>query len=719
MKHTMILFIGVWLLGLTACAPSPGFAPAGDQPEPTSLPATSTLTATNLSPEIGTPLPTLPPVPSATPLEDASPTPPQDVPPSAAEGLIAFYSDRDGNPEIYVMHADGTGLLRLTDDPAFDDSPALSPDGRQIAFLSARHDPDPHFPDLKYEIYLIDSDGSNLRRLTETAAAENHPAWSPDGSRISFDADYDGDGYYEIYTLSVDGSGLTRLTNNRANDQFADWSTDGSKIAFASDRRGNWDLFVMDADGTNQQALTDSPDWELFPAWSPDGSRIAFNWLVPRSRNTDIFIMDVPPDPSATNGTARQLTDSPAFDENPAWSPDGSQIAFQTQRDGQFEIYVMNPDGSAQRALIEDPADELWPSWGVLGTAVPAALFARSSQELGLRETFQAGLGDLDGDGDLDAVFANPMHNPAEVWLNDGRGLLVNTGQQLTEYGHGVGLADFDGDGDLDAFIVCHQSVLPSKVYLNDGQGKFTDSGQDLDDARSSGVDLNILDLNSDGFADVHVVYYAASGAPDKVYLNDGRAGFEDSGLSLEEDTLAWGDLDGDGDVDYFGKLWGSGYVVRLNDGQGQFMQVWQLDDPQATIGDIALADFDADGDLDALVANGFRDTGSQPSRLLLNDGTGLFTDSGMVLFETMGTQLAVGDLDLDGDLDVFVANMDRPNEVWLYHDGNFLDSGLRLGDETELSGRPALGDLDGDGDLDVVVGRFQGGAEIWFNQTR
>lgn len=651
------------------------------------------------------------PINTSTPMPvAATATKVMDVP---ASGVIAFYSDRDGNPEIYTINADGSGLMRLTNDPGFDDSPAISPDGSQIVFLTARHDPQPRFPNFKYEIYSMGIDGSDLRRLTNNEAGEDHPSWSPNGSKILFDADYDEDGFFEIYSMDQDGTNLTRLTTNAANDQFADWSPDSAQIAFSSDRNGNWDIFVMNADGSDQRPLTDSVDWELFPAWSPDGMRIAFNALVPRSRNTDIYVMN------SDGSDIRQLTNTPRYDENPAWSPDGSQIAFQTERDGNFEIYVMNPDGSSQRPLATHPAGELWPSWGLSTSPTKPATdvqFTPSQQELGMRETFQAGLGDLDGDGDLDAVFANPMGNPAQVWLNDGQGLFVDIGQKLTQYGHGVGLADFDGDGDLDAVIVCHQAILSTKIYLNDGSGQFTDSGQDFDDDRFSAADVNLLDLNGDGFVDIHILYYSESGMPDKVYLNDGHANFSDSGLSLDEDFIAWGDLDDDGDVDYFGKLWGQGYVAMLNDGSGQFSLGWQMDDNLATVSDIALADFDADGDLDALIANGFRDTGSNPSRLLWNDGRGQFSDSGQALFETMGAHLVVGDIDLDGDLDIFITNMDRPNEVWFYQDGQFFDSGLRMGSPSEMSGRPTLGDLDGDGDLDVVVGRFRGGAQIWFN---
>ena len=652
--------------------------------------------------------------PTSTALPPQSPTPTKLS--SATTGIIAFYSDRDGNPEIYTMHVDGSNVTRLTNNPGFDDSPALSPDGTQIAFLTARHDPSPRFPNLKYEIYVMGSDGSNPRRLTETEAAEDHPAWSSDGSKIIFDADYDSDGFYEIYTMNSDGTDVTRLTTNAANDQFADWSPDGTQIAFASDRNGNWDIFVMEADGSNQRALTDSPDWELFPTWSPDGTWIAFNGLVPRSRNTEVFVMN------ADGSDVHQLTDSPRFDENPVWSPDGSLIAFQTERDGNFELYVMAPDGSNQRPLAAHPADELWPSWGPSTSPAAALTLEKSAQALGMRETFEAALGDLDGDGDLDAVFANPMRNHGAVWLNDGRGTFVDTGQQLTQYGHGVKLADFDGDGDLDAVMVCHQNSAATKVYLNDGAGIFTATAQDFGDARISAADVNVLDLDGDGFMDIHVLYYSESGVPDKVYLNDGDGTFHDSGLLLDEDFTTWGDLDGDGDVDYFGKHWGEGYGVMLNDGGvqggtlGQFTLGWQMEDRQANVGDVVLADFDGDGDLDAMISNGFRDTGSQPARLLWNDGSGAFTDSGLRLNETMGTHFAVGDLDLDGRLDVVVTNMDRSNEVWLNRGAQFEDSGLRLGDTTEMSGRPTLGDLDGDGDLDVIIGRFRGGAEIWFN---
>ena len=291
-------------------------------------------------------------------------------------------------------------------------------------------------------------------------------------------------------------------------------------------------------------------------------------------------------------------------------------------------------------------------------------------------------------------------------------------GSSSPSIGHGVALADFDADGDLDAFIVCHQSSLPSRVYLNDGTGMFTDSGQEFGDARWSGVEVHLLDLNGDGHIDVHVSYYSDS-RRSRPCLPERWAGrLQRQRAAAGEDTLAWGDLDGDGDVDYFGKHWGEGYVVRLNDGRAASPPGWQMADPQVTLGGIGLADFDGDGDLDALVANGFRETGSQPGRLFWNDGRGQFTDSGQLFNHTMGADLAVGDLDLDGDLDVVIANMDRPNEVWLYEEGSFIDSGLRLGQDSDMSSMPMLGDLDGDGDLDVVIGRFNGGAEIWFNLT-
>jgi TolB protein len=330
MRHGKIVFC-LLILGISACSPIETPTYIAQTPIPAAVEATAT----------------------------AEPTPAQVTQASPVEwvGAVVFYSNMEGNPDIYFMSTSGGDPVRLTNDPAFDDSPALSPDGSRVVFLSARDDPEPTFPNLKYEIYLVDSDGQNLRRLTETEVGEDHPAWSPDGEKILFDADYDGDGFFEIYTLDINGENLTQLTENAANDQFADWSPDGSKIAFSSDRNGNWDIFVMDADGGNQLALTEGADWELFPAWSPDGSQIAYNGLVPNTGNTDVFVMN------ADGSDVLQLTDSPGFDENPAWSPDGTLIAFQTQRDGNFEIYIMNPDGSSQLPLLTLSSDELWPSW--------------------------------------------------------------------------------------------------------------------------------------------------------------------------------------------------------------------------------------------------------------------------------------------------------------------------------------------------------------------
>jgi len=715
MYKLLVYLLCVTLL-VTACGtgpsatqtpmPSTGISPA---PTLTPLPVTPTII---LAPPTATSAP-----PTATRQPTATPMPPLD---GRGGGIVTFYSDRDGNSEIYVMNADGSSLRRLTHDPAEDDSPAISPDGSRIVFLTSRHDPNPQFPFFKYEIYVMDIDGTNQRRLTTTEAGENHPTWSPDGNKIVFDADYDGDGKYEIYTMNADGTGVTRLTATQANDRFADWSPDGTRIAFSSDRSGQWDIYVMNVDGRNQQRLTDNSGWEMFPAWSPDGAQIAFFACDPQGRpkQQDIYVMN------ADGSNVQPLTNTPSVvDEDPAWSPDGKQIIFQSDRDDNFEIYAMDRDGGHQRRLTDHRGGDYWPSWGRAkpGQTTSSSL-EKSAQEFDVSGTFQASLGDLDGDGDLDAVLANPQRNDSQVWSNDGGvqkgtpGHFTNTGQRLTQYGHGVGVADFDRDGDLDAFIACHFFANSSRVYLNDGKARFTDTGQDLD-TKISGAELNLVDLNGDGNVDVHVMYYDPNGLPDKVYLNDGKARFTDSGLALNEETIAWGDLDGDKDVDYFGKRQGKGYVAWLNNGRGQFTAGWQMDDSQATNGGVALNDFDGDGDLDALVTNGFRTGGSYPTLLLWNDGKGQFTDSGQRLNKTMGAELGVGDLDADGDLDVFVSNFDLPNEVWLNDGkGHFSDSGLRLGASTDASTKPSLGDLDGDGDLDVFVGSLMGKPEIWIN---
>ena len=237
---------------------------------------------------------------TVTVLPTATPTPTPTVGP---QGRIAFHSFRDGNWDIYVMSADGSGQTNLTNNSDHDSSPSWSPDGTKIAFSSSR--------DGKDDIYVMSADGSGVTRLTDNPAGDYEPSWSPDGAKIAFFSLRDGN--REIYVMSADGSNQTRLTNNPTHDYLPSWSPDGAKIAFSSLRDGNLEIYVMNADGSGQTRLTNNPAGDYETSWSPDGTKIAFE--SERDGNAEIYVMD------SDGSNVKKVTDNAAADRQPSWGP--------------------------------------------------------------------------------------------------------------------------------------------------------------------------------------------------------------------------------------------------------------------------------------------------------------------------------------------------------------------------------------------------------------
>lgn len=274
---------------------------------------------------------------------------------------VAFVSGVDGNAEIYLVNADGSNIRRLTNNPGRDAFPVFSPDGTQIVF---------NREDESLDVMIMKSDGTDVRALTNWPTNEEaYPGcWSPDGTQIYFSSDRDGRD--NIYRLEVEPYETHEILADDIGLRFPTYSPDGTKILFQAqtdDVAG--ELRVMDVKSRRVSPIVKTQVVEGYPKFSPDGKSILFQDRI--GDNSEICVIG-----SDGSGGVKNLTNNPAKDAAPSWSPDGSRIVFMSNRDGSHDasqIFVMNTDGFNQHRIYYSSALTSYPTWSPDGKRIAFA----------------------------------------------------------------------------------------------------------------------------------------------------------------------------------------------------------------------------------------------------------------------------------------------------------------------------------------------------------
>ncbi len=290
--------------------------------------------------------------------------------------LIFNSNANSSGSELYRINADGTDLQQLTFDAVprrGNEGGRVSPDGKYITFATYKYG--------GWKVALSKSDLTGQKKWTKGPQYTWGASWSPNSKSLVYTKVdtksppyFDGDA--EIFRMNLDGSGDTNLTQSKGLDHSPSWSPDGKKIVFFSDRDGSLDIYVMDPDGSNQLNLTNTPEIDEFaPCWSPDSKRIAYHHMPKNKgkRYVDTYVMDAngenQVDLTRNHSAKKDLYTPyypgalPIYGYQTAWSPDGKEIAFASQRNGNFQLFVIRSDGSAIRQLIKTKKEAMYPFW--------------------------------------------------------------------------------------------------------------------------------------------------------------------------------------------------------------------------------------------------------------------------------------------------------------------------------------------------------------------
>ena len=257
------------------------------------------------------------------------------------QSKIAFISDRDGNPELYMMDYDGFNPTRLTFNETIDYMPGWTADGKKIAYTS--------YSGNKATLWLY-SIYEGTRTIVFDEGTTYGPVFSPNGRKMAFCSTED-EGNSEIYLANSDGTNIKRLTFNKAIDTAPTWSPNSRLIAFSSDRGGTPQIYIMDAEGSNVERVSFGGNYHDGPAWSPTDNMIAYVSRV--NQIFDIYVLN--------RDTSRifKLTESSARNESPTWSPDGRHIIYSSNSSGSIQLWTVDYDGSNRRRLTSSGANKL------------------------------------------------------------------------------------------------------------------------------------------------------------------------------------------------------------------------------------------------------------------------------------------------------------------------------------------------------------------------